>query len=387
MKKPNEYRIQKRKDGRFSAVITENGYHYYIYGKTQKEVRGKLKYKIDVLTEAKMNSVDYMSSQTTLYTWAKCCVETYSKTYVRPNTYASYCGIIETHLGELGNKKICDINNLMIQKHLSGLMSADGRRPLGISMVKNVRTFLSMIFNYAITNNILLRNPVKGVRLPEIEYKKPRSLTLEEQAALIRTVREYPNPIMFAVILDLFTGLRKGEVLAIQWQDIDFENKRILINKQLNRHYNMKQDTPGKSILELTKPKTTKSNRYAYLFDSLFDELTEYMVKRIKWKNENGFQHSETDFLFSNSINAPIEPRRFYQYYEELLKLAGIENANFHTLRHTYTTRCIEAGIDIVIVSKMLGHASIKLTADTYSHLLEKHNQEAVKLISELFLP
>lgn len=119
---------------------------------------------------------------------------------------------------------------------------------------------------------------------------------------------------MFAVILDLYTGLRKGELLALQWKDIDFEKGCISVTKQLTRHHS--KDNPSHpSVLDLALPKTEASIRKVYMIDALKLELLTYKEKMIAWKEEHGFQHSEDDFLFTSGKNTAIEPRRFYQYY------------------------------------------------------------------------
>ncbi len=387
MKKPNEYKIQKRKDNRWYVQVRHNGHTYCIYGKTKKEAQEKLVRKIRQLQEATLNGIDIISAEMKLKDWAALCVETYSKQNVRGNTYSSYLTIVKYHLKGIGDKKLNEINNIMIQTHLSNLRTYDEQKPLNPGMIKNVRNFLSMVFNYAIRNNIVTRNPVLGTHIPRDTPSSPRSFTIDEQSNLIEAVREYDKPIMFSVIIAAYTGIRKGELLALKWIDVDRTNKRLVINKQLNRQHNFNQSEGPSSTLTVSPPKTATSVRYVYLFDSLFSELTEYMEKRLQWKEDNGFVHSENDFLFSNSNNQAIEPRRYYQYYKEILKNAGIENANFHTLRHTFTTRCLESGIDIVIISKMLGHANARITADTYSHLLDEQKKKEIEKTAHLYLP
>lgn len=387
MKKLNNYKIQKRKDGRWYVQVSFQKQKYYIYGSTQKEVKEKLSQRLQLIQEAQANQIrNFSSANTSLYTWAKCCLENYSKAHVRGNTYASYICILENYILPLGNKKLNEITNIMIQQHLISLTKKNGKDKLSSKMLQNIRNFLSLVFRYAIQNDMLLRNPAKGIHIPQEYVREPRSLTLEEQNALILAARQHSKPIMFSVILALYTGLRKGELLGLQWQDIDFRKKRIAVTKQLVRQTNLKDDTRSKTSLQLVEPKTKASIRFVFLIDDLAKDLLEYKEKMIEWKRENNYAHSETDFVFCNSQNGAIEPRRYYQYYMEVMEEANIENANFHTLRHTFTTRCLEAGLDIVSVSKILGHAEVQITANTYTHLLAEHQKAEMQKIRKWYV-
>lgn len=172
--------------------------------------------------------------------------------------------------------------------------------------------------------------------------------------------------------------------MGLQWKDIDFEKGYISITKQLTRHHS-KDDASHPSVLVIAPPKTETSIRKVYMIDALKLELFAYENKMISWKEEHDFRHSEDDFLFISGKNTAIEPRRFYQYYKEVLDVAGIEDASFHSLRHTFATRCLESGIDIITVSKILGHADSRIIANTYSHLLPEYQKNEIKKISPLF--
>ncbi len=198
---------------------------------------------------------------------------------MRGNTYASYICILENYILPLGNKKLNEITNIMIQQHLISLTKKNGKDKLSSKMLQNIRNFLSLVFRYAIQNDMLLRNPVKGIHIPQEYVREPRSLTLEEQNALILAARQHLKPIMFSVILALYTGLRKGELLGLQWQDIDFREKRIAVTKQLVRQTNLKDDTRSKTSLQLVEPKTKDSIRFVFLIDDLAKDLLEYKEK------------------------------------------------------------------------------------------------------------
>lgn len=385
MKNPSQYHIQKRKDGRYAVTVMHKGKRQTLYGRTKKETLEKLTRAVKEIQYAKIHNLqNFSASSTTLSAWATECVETYSKEYVRGSTYYGYKNIINRHLGELGNKRLADITNLMIQSHLLSLRNPDTGEKLSPKMLTSVRNFISLVFNYAIQNRMLNYNPVQGVKLPKQSPRPARALTVTEQKRLETAARESERLLMFAVILDMYTGLRKGELLALQWKDVDFKKGCISVSKQLTRHHS-KYDSSHPSILDIAPPKTEASIRNVYIFDALKTELQAYKEKAISWKEEHGYQHSEDDFLFFSRKNTPIEPRRFYQYYRELLDVADIEDATFHTLRHTFATRCLEAGIDIVTVSKLLGHADSKVTANTYSHLLPEYQKKEIRKISKLF--
>ena len=238
MKNPSQYHIQKRKDGRYAVTIMFKGKRQAIYGKTKKETLEKLTKVINDIQYAKIHNLqNFSAATTTLSAWATECVETYSKDYVRGNTYYAYKNIINRHLGELGNKRLSDITNLMIQSHLLSLRNIATGEKLSPKMLTNIRNFISLVFNYAIQNRTLNYNPVQGVKLPKQVSRPTRALTVEQQKRLETAVRECERLLMFAVILDLYTGLRKGELLALQWKDIDFEKGCISVTKQLTRHH------------------------------------------------------------------------------------------------------------------------------------------------------
>ena len=123
------------------------------------------------------------------------------------------------------------------------------------------------------------------------------------------------------------------------------------------------------------------------MFKSFAEEFKAYKEKMIEWKKQNRFVHSEEDFVFVGAKNKAIEPRVFYKYYQEVMENAGIQDCNFHTLRHTFATRCIENGADILMVSRTLGHSNISTTLNKYSHLLPKHQKACMEKLETIYHP
>ena len=124
------------------------------------------------------------------------------------------------------------------------------------------------------------------------------------------------------------------------------------------------------------------------MIEPLALEFIEYKNNQLKWKEDHGFTHSEEDFVFASRINTALCNATFYRNYHKLLKKAGIEGANFHTLRHTFATRCLESNINLLSISKTLGHSSIKVTGDIYIHMTASHQKECLdKLVDSYYMP
>lgn len=204
-------------------------------------------------------------------------------------------------------------------------------------------------------------------------FSENPQVSVEQQHALLKAARTYPKPIMFAVVFALYTGCRKGEVMGLQWKDVDFDEGVIHISKQFNRKPNIDDPNGKKSDMKITEPKTKTSVRDIYMFPSFAKEFAAYKQRMIEWKSKNKFVHSEEDFVFVGVKNTPIEPRVFYKYYREVMEQAGITDANFHTLRHTFATRCIENGMDILMVAKTLGHSNVSTTVDIKNSHTQKN--------------
>lgn len=238
-KSATSYNITKRNDGRWYTQVMCDGERIQLYGKTKTEVLDKLKHKLWEIEQAKAaNLVNFAQSERiTVEQWARQCLDTYSRDSVKPNTYAGYLSIVEHHLDGIGDMKLGAVTNANIQKHLQDkARSSTNENGLGEKTLTNIKAFLNLIFKQAVVNGFILRNPVTGVKIPKAGSRERRALTVEEQHRLLDAARNYPRPIMFAVVFTLYTGCRKGEVLGLQWKNVFFEENRIHIGQQFNRH-------------------------------------------------------------------------------------------------------------------------------------------------------
>jgi len=235
------YAIQLRKDGRYAARVTDQGHVHCFYGKTKKEVQQKLEVFIDELntTTQLKYEMEHPTKYTPLKSWAYLCLNTHCIANIQGNTYAAYERLIRLHLGELGDIPVERITSLMIQKHITNSSLLADENGMSESHLLRLRNLLHMIFEYAIQNNMIIHNPTKGIRIPKTGVFENRSLTQDETVRLINTVHSSDDIVMFAIILCLFTGLRRSEVLGLKWSNINFKNQTITVDHQLVREYKL----------------------------------------------------------------------------------------------------------------------------------------------------
>lgn len=383
----NNYKITKRKDGRYYVRLQDVGDITHIYGKTKAEVQGKLEIKLEELNTLNRRRTEqaFPTRNITLANWAHLCLDTFCASTISGNTYVGYQRYIRLHFGKLADTPISKITNFMVQQHINDLSRLGGKEGMSEAYLTRVKVFLHMVFNYAVQNNLIVVNPTLGVKIPKTGLNENRALTQEEELRLLAAVRDFNKPFMFIVVVALYTGCRKGELFALKWRHIDFENRTIKIDSQLIREYTPFVEGESKTVYEPKAPKTKNSKRLIHMIEPLAVEFMEYKNNQLKWKQEHGFDHSEDDYVFASRINTALCNATFYKNYHKLLNKAGVENANFHTLRHTFATRCLENNINLLSISKTLGHSSIKVTGDIYIHMTASHQKECLDKLADSY--
>ena len=295
---------------------------------------------------------------------------------VKESTFSAYSNIVVNHLvPHFGRVGLQDITEERIQSFAFHLLR-DGRLDgAGGMCERSTRDIIVVLKNS-------LRDAMKLKLLPSAEFEiqypnkqdrfKIKVIAKSEQQKLVQAVYLALSPRSVGIMLALYTGLRIGEVCGLKWSDIDFENKMLHVNRTVQRVYRKTLDGKGKSQIIVGPPKTRSSRREIPISAILLPVL-----KRIAPET--------SDVFFLSGTEKCVEVRTYRTFFDDFLKKNQLENINFHALRHTFATRCIEAGGDCKTVSELLGHSSVNMTLNLYVHPQIEQKRRCVELLSEIF--
>lgn len=366
--------IRKRKDGRWEGryvvghdPVTGKMISRNVLGKTQAEVKEKLRTAIE-----NSKRLDY--TQTGKYTvgqWMDEWFEAYAKVKVRPSSHQTYKGYIENHIKpNIGDIPIEKLTSLQLQKFYR-LLLTEGRvpriesekQPRGLSAktVRNINQVISSAMDMAVRHKLILSNPTEGCELPKVEHREMKTLPAEQLGAFLREAKE--SGVYELYYLDLATGLRRGELLGLKWEDIDLQNGIIHVRRQVARVDGEVKELPLK---------TKNSYRNISISQDAVAMLTEMEA------------HRSSDYVFPSSTGGPISPDSVNNMLHRVLKRAGLPSIRFHDLRHTFATLALQNGVDIKTVSGMLGHFSAGFTLDTYAHVTTSAQKEAARTMGNV---
>ena len=354
--------IYKRKDGRWEGRY-KKGYkangqikYGYIYGKTFQEVRVKLyTLKAHYLTQQEI----YGKSCIPFEEWGKRWLMDI-KNEVKPSTFSSYHYKLTTYVFPYIGSLF--LNELTVEEGKK-LVQQWSERGLSPSTMQVIVRIINKCLNDAKEKEQLKENPFSQLKLPKRNPQKIRALTRKEQHKLEQVALKEKKSAGLPTYLALYTGLRIGEIAALRWGDLDFERNLIQVKHTYQRiNLALKHQ---KTQLMIGSTKTTSGARTIPMSQS---------VRKVLLKHR---RHSKGSFVFSVN-NHPIEPRLLTYHFHQIRKKCGLEEIHFHQLRHTFATRCLEAQSDILSVSSLLGHASTKLTLDTYADSMLEQRIEVI---------
>ncbi|WP_321387512.1 site-specific integrase [uncultured Enterococcus sp.] len=356
--------IYKRKDGRWEGryikARDEQGkiVYGYVYGRKYTAVKQRLA-ELKVQYIASYGSLKIYEG--TLEQWLWFWLNGPMRSRIKVSTYSSYQLRIRKYiLPFLGQTKLIDLKPNQIQAFVTHL----GDQQISGSSIRSIITVLKSALNQAVVDNHLLKNPCQNIAIKKSDVDDIRALTKEEQKRIEQAALQ--EPICSPIIVALYTGMRIGEISGLKWSDIDFKNGRIAVNRTLYR--TTLDDKRGKTQIVIDVPKTKSSKRMI----PIAGNLKEYLLSKKT--------AATSDYVISCRKHF-AEPRLINYRFKKTLKNTGLDHIHFHMLRHTFATRCIEQGIDIVTISKLLGHSSTKMTLDVYADSMWENRLEAITLI------
>ncbi len=385
-KKSNgEGSITKRSDGRYMGRYTLDGKRYAIYGNTFEEVRVKL---TEVLAR-KDKGAHIATSGYTLSQWLREWLEIYALPTVKQSTYVSYESYARLHLEPvLGTIKLTSLSVEQFQRFFN-----QKQKSLSPKSLRNIYNMLHNCLEQAIVSGYLQCNHLLGVKLPPVTKKEITILSVKEQNALHSAANASSTLAAFGIIFTLSTGIRLGELLGLQWGDVDYTNHTIHIRRTVGRL--LKVDESGKLIqkkdgtqtteIVTRTPKSITAQRVIPLFPEVWNDLMIYRDKQETTLSKLDISLASSTPIFATPLGIIYEPRTYEDLFKRTLKEANLPNINFHALRHTFATRALEAGMDIKVLSSILGHAQASTTLNLYAHALPDHKRDSMQKMGAFY--
>lgn len=370
--------IYKRKDGRWEGryikarTIEGKAVYGFVYAKSYREVREKLleqkqKNKKTSFLVTQKKSEDGMLFSELVFIWIQ-----KNEYRFKESTIVKYENLLKLYiLPVMGNQKVNEITDVFLEKFCEQLLFCGGEKKKGLS-AKTVSDILSLVRNILSCSmdfqNIYFKN--MNFRKIKPAFKEFRVLSQNEQKKLCKYLYENLNERNMGILLCLFSGMRVGEICALKWIDISLEDNIIHVNKTMQRL--QRKDQEKKTEVIISSPKSECSIRQIPLSVELLQVL----------KN---MEKDADCYVLTGERKKYLEPRTMQNHFKSVLKKCNIKDANFHSLRHTFATRCIEVGFDIKSLSEILGHANVNITMNRYVHPSMKLKKENMEKLTPLF--
>lgn len=349
--------IYKRKDGRWEGRYIKGrspsgkALYGYVYAPSYKAVKSKL---LMSASTVRLSGQDFQKEKTLLFRDLASIWFQHISPGVKESTWIKYQNIWNVYIApKMQNLYVSEITQNMLETFCQDLMGSGGKNGAGLS-AKTTSDILSVIKNMLRFSEKLGCAPGNSYSVMIRQAPKPlRILTSQEQQHLchyLYTHREIKN---LGILLCLYTGIRVGEICALQWKDISLSDETIYIHQTMQR-LQTNQERPRTKVT-VTSPKSKSSIRVIPLPKDLLSLLMECGLP-------------QTGYFLTGSETKYVEPRSMQNQFKRVIQACGIPDANFHSLRHTFATRCVELSFDAKTLSELLGHASVNITMNRYVH-------------------
>jgi integrase len=359
--------IFQRADGRWCAQLDlgwQNGKRVrkYIYGATAQEVQDQLLKARSDRAAGFPVAVERQTVGHFLVDWLQNTV----RPSVRAATYRSYEQTIRNHLvPELGPLPLRKLE----PQHVRAMLNRKLAAGLSARSVAYLRVVLRAALNQARKWNLVARNAAELVESPRARRFEIKPLAPEQARQLLDAAKGSQLEALYAVALAC--GLRMGEMLGLRWQDMDLEAGRLAVRQAIQRQC-------GAGLVAI-EPKTDRSRRTIEIPAPLVAALKAHRIRQLEERLAAGARWRDNGLVFTSGVGTPVEPRNLHRSFKTTLKKAGLPDIRFHDLRHSAASLMLAQGVPLRVVMEVLGHSSISLTADTYSHVMPSLVRDATE--------
>lgn len=374
----------------------KNGKEYYFYRLRHKNlVKPKDMYGITVKElDKKIKDLTYELDHNVINN--KECFENFFENWLfevnfinkKPSTKERYEGLYRNYIknSSISSINIKDINQTDIQRYYNALL----KKNISVSTINQLNKIIAPSIRYAHNNNLIIKDFTKAILLPtEKEENKLKNMnkinpfTLEEQQLFIKSIQGHEHEILLLTALN--TGMRQGELLALTWNDIDFNNNTISINKTAKYVTPVDKEGRGKGSILIQTPKTLSSIRTIPIPVFLKDKLKHHKKLQSKNRLKLANLYNNNNLIFCNTYGKYLDSSRLRKEFHNILITNHLKVIKFHDLRHTFATRLFELGENPKKVQTILGHSNISTTLDTYTHVLEKSKESISNKLDDLY--
>lgn len=299
-------------------------------------------------------------------------LDDYAKVNVSAKTFERYGEHIRLHLNpSLGNHLLSNLKPLHIQAHYSKMLQSgrrDGKGGLSPQTVIHQHRVLREALQQAVKWQLLVRNPADAVEPPRAQRDEMAALDEAETACLLGAAKG--THLYLPILLAVTTGLRRGELLAIRWDDLDLKSSSLCVRQALQQ---------TKEGISFKQPKTAKGRRQIALPSLAVEALIRHKGEQAEQRLILGPRYQYQGLVICEEDGQPLNPRNFSKAFAVFVDRRGLKDVRFHDLRHSHATQLLRQNIHPKVVSERLGHATIGITLDTYSHVLPGMQEEAAR--------
>ena len=364
---------EESRDRWVAAVSIGPGKRKKFYFKTKQEA---LKKKNEALRELEQGTLA-VGPQRKLKDYLEDWIENVHKDKLRISTYVKYKKLIKYIVADLGDVWLQKLTPEQVRRFYTkmGTKKDKGGRGLSSKTIHEIHGVLHLALGNAVRWNYVGRNVCDLVKPPRIVSREATPLTLEQAKVLLNKVREHRLEVLLTMAV--VTGMRRGELLALRWANIDFERQTLLVLHTVDY-------IPHYGYVE-TEPKTKAGKRLISLPSFLLDMLQQHRVKLLKQQLKQGDDWENRDLVFPDLRGGYFNSNYLLRIFKKLLIEVGLPHMHFHDLRHSAATILLSMGVNMKVIQELLGHSDVAITLGLYSHLLSSMQKDAMSKWDDVF--